>query len=246
MSDSASVVAALQPHIAEIQTKKPKAWNGSMTIETLRSLYAENIVTPETVVKEVYKRLALPDADPAVWLHVIPEGTSIQLAQDLLKKYPVPSARPPLFGIPFSIKDSIDIKGLPTTGACPAYAYTAEKDAPSFVSLVEAGAIPIGKVNLVRLHLCISERPSPDDIGPRISSPRELWVCVRHTGNLLLYSQKITSLEVPVQVPALAWPASRSRFRWQRILQVQDAYQLRSITSLDLNRLEEQYVVEPG
>ena len=218
-----------------------------MAIETLRSLYAENILTPETVVKEVYKRLALPDADHAVWLYVIPEGTSIQLAQDLLKKYPVPSARPPLFGIPFSIKDSIDIKGLPTTGACPAYAYTAEKDAPSFVSLVKAGAIPIGKVNLVWLHfLCISERPPPDDIGPRINSPRELWVCVRHTGNLLLCSQKITSLEVPAQVPALAWPASKFRSRWQRILQVQDAYQLRLITSLDLNRLEEQYVVEPG
>lgn len=123
-----------------------------MAIETLRSLYSENILTPETVVKEVYKRLALPDADPAVWLHVIPEETSIQVARDLLKKYPVPSSRPPLFGIPFSIKDSIDIKGLPTTGACPAYAYTAEKDAPSFVLLVEAGAIPIGKVNLVRLH----------------------------------------------------------------------------------------------
>jgi hypothetical protein len=242
VSDSASVIAALQPHVAEIQRKKPKGWNGSMAIETLRSLYAEDILTPETIIKEVYKRLALPDADLAVWLHVIPERTSIQLAQDLLKKYPVPSARPPLFGIPFSIKDSIDIKGLPTTGACPAYAYTAEKDAPSFVSLIEAGAIPIGKVNLVGSHLSISKIPLSDDTGPRINLPPELWVCVRHTGNLLLYSQKITSLEVPAQVPALAWPASKFLSRWQRILQVQDGYQLRSITSLDLNRLEEQYV----
>src|SRR5260221_3304601 len=96
------------------------------------------------------------------------------------------------------------------------------------------------------IFLCISERSQPDHIGPRINSPRELWVCVRHTGNLLLYSQKITSLEVPAQVPALASPASRFRSRWQRILQDQDAYQLRSITSSDLNRLEEQYVVEPG
>jgi allophanate hydrolase len=161
VSDSASVVAALQAHVAEIQAKKTKAWNGSMAIETLRSLYAEDILTPETVVKEVYKRLALPDADPAVWLHVIPEGTSIQFAQQLLKKYPAPSARPPLFGIPFSIKDSIDIKGLPTTGACPAYAYTAEKDAPSFVSLVEAGAIPIGKVNLDQLATGLVGMRSP-------------------------------------------------------------------------------------
>jgi len=217
-----------------------------MAIETLRSLYAENILTPETVVKEVYRRLALPDADPAVWLHVIPEGTSVQLAQDLLKKYPVPSARPPLFGIPFSIKDSIDIKGLPTTGACPAYAYIAEKDASSFVLLVEAGAIPIGKVNLVQLHfLCISEKHLTILI-PRTNSLQELWVCVRHTGNLLLYSQKITSLEVPAQVPALAWPASKFRSRWRQILRVQDASRLRSIISLDLNRLEEQYVLGPS
>jgi Asp-tRNA(Asn)/Glu-tRNA(Gln) amidotransferase A subunit family amidase len=54
-----------------------------------------------------------------------------------------------LFGIPFSIKDSFDIKGVTTTAACPAYAYVAEKDAPSYALLIEAGCIPIGKVNLV-------------------------------------------------------------------------------------------------
>ena len=120
-----------------------------MSIETLRSLYSKDLLTPDSVIKEVYKRLALPGADTAVWLHLIPEETSIALAQELLKKFPDPAARPPLFGIPFSIKDSIDIKGLPTTGACPAFAYTAEKDAPSYALLIEAGAIPIGKVNLV-------------------------------------------------------------------------------------------------
>jgi allophanate hydrolase len=65
------------------------------------------------------------------------------------RAYPDPTSRHPLFGIPFSIKDSIDVKGVPTTAACPEYAYIAKKDAPSYAMLVEAGCIPIGKVNLV-------------------------------------------------------------------------------------------------
>jgi Asp-tRNA(Asn)/Glu-tRNA(Gln) amidotransferase A subunit family amidase len=120
-----------------------------MDIETLRPLYLKGVITPEEVVNEVYKRLKLPTADPAVWLHVIPHSDSLLRARELLALYPDPATRPPLFGIPFSVKDSIDIKGLPTTAACPAYAYVAEIDAPAYATLIKAGCIAIGKVNLV-------------------------------------------------------------------------------------------------
>ena len=54
----------------------------------------------------------------------------------------------PLFGVPFAVKDNIDVAGLPTTAACPAFAYTPERSAFVVERLERAGAIVIGKTNL--------------------------------------------------------------------------------------------------
>jgi allophanate hydrolase len=54
----------------------------------------------------------------------------------------------PLYGIPFAIKDNIDLAGVPTTAACPAYAYMPETSATVVQKLIEAGAFPVGKTNL--------------------------------------------------------------------------------------------------
>ncbi len=54
----------------------------------------------------------------------------------------------PLFGIPLAIKDNIDVAGMPTTAACPAFAYEATEDATAVSRLRAAGAIVIGKTNL--------------------------------------------------------------------------------------------------
>ena len=56
--------------------------------------------------------------------------------------------RLPLFGVPFAVKDNIDLAGVPTTAGCPAFAYVPEKSAVVVQRLVEAGAIPLGKTNL--------------------------------------------------------------------------------------------------
>jgi len=53
-----------------------------------------------------------------------------------------------LYGVPFAIKDNIDVAGLPTTAACPAYSYTPGRSAYVVQALVDAGAIPIGKTNM--------------------------------------------------------------------------------------------------
>ena len=54
----------------------------------------------------------------------------------------------PLFGIPFAVKDNIDVAGFPTTAACPAFAYTPEISARAVARLVAAGAIVVGKTNM--------------------------------------------------------------------------------------------------
>ncbi len=54
----------------------------------------------------------------------------------------------PLYGIPFVVKDNIDLAGVPTTAGCPSFAYTPAHSAAVVQKLVAAGAIPLGKTNL--------------------------------------------------------------------------------------------------
>jgi allophanate hydrolase len=89
--------------------------------------------------------------DPALWIARQSDTALRQRAAELdgaaaidpeLKK------RLPLFGIPFAVKDNIDVAGVPTTAACPAFAYTPSDTAPVVEQLISAGAILVGKTNL--------------------------------------------------------------------------------------------------
>ncbi|UYK96047.1 allophanate hydrolase [Pantoea stewartii] len=66
----------------------------------------------------------------------------------LLARYQQNPDALPLFGVPFAVKDNIDVAGWPTTAACPAFSYTAEEDAFVVARLKAAGAVVIGKTNL--------------------------------------------------------------------------------------------------
>ncbi|HSI61317.1 MAG TPA: allophanate hydrolase, partial [Ideonella sp.] len=68
-------------------------------------------------------------------------------ARDLMARYPEPNSLP-LWGVPFAVKDNIDVAGLPTTAACPAFAYTASETATVVQRLMDAGAVLVGKTNL--------------------------------------------------------------------------------------------------
>jgi allophanate hydrolase len=61
---------------------------------------------------------------------------------------PAPTAQTPLWAIPFAVKDNIDVAGIPTTGACPAFAYVPERTAVAVARLQAAGAVLVGKTNL--------------------------------------------------------------------------------------------------
>ena len=67
----------------------------------------------------------------------------------------------PLYGIPFAIKDNIDLAGVPTTAACPAFAYTPSRSATVVRRLMDAGAIPIGKTNLDQFATGLNGTRSP-------------------------------------------------------------------------------------
>lgn len=112
------------------------------TLPALTEAYA-NGTTPEQVVDEVLARLERIN-DPAIFIHLC-DRDSLRAAARALGPFD-PSR--PLWGIPFAVKDNIDVAGLPTTAGCPAYAYTPGSDAFVVARLRAAGAIMIGKTNL--------------------------------------------------------------------------------------------------
>jgi len=87
---------------------------------------------------------ALDDDDP-VWISRVPPDDVIARARALDGRSP---AELPLYGIPFAVKDNIDVAGIATTAACPAFAYVPERSATVVERLEAAGAIVIGKTNL--------------------------------------------------------------------------------------------------
>jgi allophanate hydrolase len=93
---------------------------------------------------------SLPSPDPA-WISIIDQAAlSARLTQlaEQLKPVNGDLTRLPLYGVPFAAKDNIDVAGLPTTAACPAFAYAPSKNATIIQRLLDAGAIVIGKTNL--------------------------------------------------------------------------------------------------
>jgi allophanate hydrolase len=100
--------------------------------------------SPEETVARSYARIRAHN-DPAIFITLRDEKEALVEARTIAAMAD-PSL--PLFGVPFAVKDNIDIGGVPTTAACPAFAYTAKTDATCVARLRAAGAIPIGKTNL--------------------------------------------------------------------------------------------------
>jgi allophanate hydrolase len=113
------------------------------TIAALHHRYAAGL-DPAEAVAETYRRIEAA-GDPGIFISLVPERDAVAAARAL---GPFDPRSRPLWGVPFAIKDNIDLAGLPTTAACPAYAYRPAASAPAVARLVAAGAIPIGKTNL--------------------------------------------------------------------------------------------------
>jgi allophanate hydrolase len=117
----------------------------ALHLERLKQAYGKNQVSVVEVIRVVYERLRRI-ADPGIFIHLISEADALEAAIQLDR---APTAtRGELFGVPFAVKDNIDVAGLPTTAACPAFSYIAEHTAPAVAKLLAAGAILIGKTNL--------------------------------------------------------------------------------------------------
>lgn len=115
----------------------------SFDIASLHAAYAAGL-SPAVLVEEVFARITAA-ADPAIFLHLRNRDDA---AAEVSALPPFDPLAYPLWGIPYAIKDNIDVDGAPTTAACPAFAYVADADAFAVARLRAAGAIWIGKTNL--------------------------------------------------------------------------------------------------
>ncbi|MTH79246.1 allophanate hydrolase [Paracoccus aestuariivivens] len=114
----------------------------AFTLPDLRRAYAQGL-QPTALIAEVFRRIAHA-RDPGIFIHVIDRDTLLAQAEALGRFDP----DLPFWGIPFAVKDNIDVADCPTTVACPAFAYAADRDAFVVARLRAAGALPIGKTNL--------------------------------------------------------------------------------------------------
>ncbi len=131
--------------------------NFSLSISSLREYYCSVGSSPVDVINEVYKRIQLDGRDD-VWINLRPLEDSLQIAEHLMGKSRDNFS---LFGVPFSVKDNIDVDGLHTTAACPTFSYRPSVSANVVRRLEHAGAICIGKTNLDQFATGLNGTRSP-------------------------------------------------------------------------------------
>lgn len=125
-------------------------------ISALLHRYASGELTPSRMVEQVCGHIA---NDPHhAWIHKLSLDQMLVYAHAVEQKG---MASLPLYGIPFAIKDNIDLADVPTTAACPEFSYVPGKSASVVQRLIEAGGIPIGKTNLDQFATGLNGTRSP-------------------------------------------------------------------------------------
>ena len=122
-----------------------------LTLEDWHQAYLDGAAPRELLSAQA---AGLGQHDTAAWIHKASAAElepRIAALEALLIATPHRAellARLPLFGVPFAAKDNIDVAGMPTTAACPAFAYMPDTNAGVVQRLLDAGAVCLGKTNL--------------------------------------------------------------------------------------------------
>jgi allophanate hydrolase len=146
----------------------------SLDLTRLRRRFLAGGLTAAALVGEVVERIAAA-GDDKVWITRVPEAALWARAGALDRRAaraPDLVRHLPLFGVPFAVKDNIDVAGLETTAACPAFAYRAAVSAPVVARLEDAGAILVGKTNMDQFATGLSGCRSPYGVPRNPFDPR--------------------------------------------------------------------------
>ena len=136
----------------------------SLDVTSLQNYY-RNGGSPVELFNFIYDRIVEDNKTfPSIWIHLQSREEALESIKYLQGVNPHDL---PLYGIPFSVKDNIDVDGMPTTAACSAYKFYPEASANVVARLQDAGAICIGKTNLDQFATGLNGTRSP--YGPCIS-----------------------------------------------------------------------------
>ena len=139
-----------------------------LDLTSLRRLYGSRGATPSQVIDEVLA--SIENGPEGIWIDRRDPAELRAEARTLEEKYR--NLEPPLlYGIPFGVKDSIDVAGVPTTVACPAFRYVARETAPAVERLRAAGALYLGKTNLDQFATGLVGVRSPYGTPPNAFDP---------------------------------------------------------------------------
>ncbi|EMD0456687.1 allophanate hydrolase [Citrobacter freundii] len=150
-----------------------------MTANTINSLQT-SIISGELPLSRLVKDIGrkIDQQQPEIWIHRVCEADLLDRAAELdalAQQYGNALLKAlPLYGVPFAVKDNIDVAGLPTTAACAEFSYLAQQDAFVVRRLLDAGAILIGKTNLDQFATGLVGVRSPYGIVRNAIDPRRV------------------------------------------------------------------------
>ena len=129
--------------------------------------------TARQVIEAALDRIAAYDAvQPQTWISR-PAHEAVLAAADEVDRRVAAGETLPLAGVPFAVKDNLDVAGLQTTAACPSFAYTPEQSAGVVARLQAAGAIVLGKTNLDQFATGLVGARSPYGAPGCVGAERE-------------------------------------------------------------------------
>jgi allophanate hydrolase len=129
-----------------------------LRLSTLRTAYRAGTLTPRKLVAELLAKAAALNPSFNLFIHLLTED---EVAPYLDRLDTQDAESLPLYGVPFAIKDNIDLAGIQTTAGCPAFAYTPSRSASVVAQLIALGAIPLGKTNLDQFATGLNGTRSP-------------------------------------------------------------------------------------
>ncbi|WP_052665385.1 allophanate hydrolase [Nitriliruptor alkaliphilus] len=155
----------------QVGATAPASRVAALGVRGLVTAYRGGRLRPSEVVTEVLD--AVTAGDPAIWIDVVEREVLLTRCGEL-EQLPDGPDRLPLYGVPFAVKDNIDVAGRTTTAGCPAFATDASVSAPVVELLEAAGAILVGKTNLDQFATGLVGTRSPYGVPVNPSAPEHV------------------------------------------------------------------------